>query len=204
MAGFGKATDRIFYHGFINSGGQKMSKSIGNVINPFDVINELGVDALRYVLLRHVSPAEDSDLTMEGIREHYTAHLTNGLGNLVARVMTLAEEHLPHAIEIVDEDEHFEEAFVAAVNAFKFNEALDIVFAKIGTADAFMTECAPYKGITSGDAVVREQARCDIEHLVRQLAVIAAHLAPAMPRTAAAIAYAARPNKPPPKPLPPP
>ena len=190
-----KPTDRIFYHGFINSGGTKMSKSIGNVINPFDVIEKYGVDALRYVLLRHVSPAEDSDLTLESIGEHYTAHLTNGLGNLVARVMTLAEEHLPHAIEIVDEDEHLEEAFVSAIDAFKFNEAMDIVFAKVGTADAFMTECAPYKGIVSGDAVVREQARCDIEHLVRQLAVIAAHLAPAMPRTAATIASAARHNK---------
>ena len=186
---------QIVIQGFITSGGQKMSKSLGNVINPFNVVDELGSDALRYVLLRHTSAFEDSDITLESIREHYTAHLTNGLGNLVARVMTLAEEHLPHAIEIVDEDEHFEEAFVAAVNAFKFNEALDIVFAKIGTADAFMTECAPYKGITSGDAVVREQARCDIEHLVRQLAVIAAHLAPAMPRTAATIASAARHNK---------
>src|SRR3989344_494393 len=91
-------TDQIFYHGFVNSGGQKMSKSIGNVINPLDIIERWGVDTLRYILLRHMSPTEDGDLTSESIGELYTAHLTNGLGNLVARVMKLAEEHLEHPI----------------------------------------------------------------------------------------------------------
>lgn len=186
---------QIVIQGFITSGGQKMSKSLGNVINPFDVVDELGSDILRYVLLRHTSPFDDSDITLESIREHYTANLTNGLGNLVARVMKLAEEYLEHPIQIVDEDEHLDEAFVATINAFKFNEAMDLVFEKIATADQFMTECEPYKGIKSGDAVVREQARCDIEHLVRQLAVIAAHLAPMMPRTAAAVASAVRTNR---------
>jgi methionyl-tRNA synthetase len=190
-----KPTDRIFYHGFINSGGQRMSKSSGNVISPYDLVAKYGSDATRYMLLRHTHPVEDSDITPEKLDEYYTANLTNGLGNLVARVMRLAEVHLDHPIEITDEDEHLDETFVAAMEAFRFNEALDLVFAKIATADAFMTECAPYKGIKSGDAVAREQARCDIEHLARQLAVIAAHLAPALPRTAAAVASAVRHNK---------
>ncbi len=190
-----KGTDNVFYHGFITSGGQKMSKSIGNVINPLELVDKYGVDAVRYVLLRHVSPVEDSDLTVESVREHYTAHLTNGLGNLVARVMKLAEEHLAHPIELTEEDERVEPAFTELANAFKFNEAMDLIFEHVAKGDAFMTEKAPYKHIKSGDAVEREAARADIEKLVRHLAKIAAHLAPAMPRTAAAIASAVRKNK---------
>ncbi|HVM58963.1 MAG TPA: methionine--tRNA ligase [Candidatus Paceibacterota bacterium] len=190
-----KNTDQVFYHGFITSGGKKMSKSLGNVINPLDVVEAYGTDALRYVLLRHVSPAEDSDLTPDAIKEHYTAHLTNGLGNLVARVMKLAEEHLPHPVELAEEDTALAPEFIAALDACKFNEAMDFVFGKVTAADEFMTEKAPYKGIKSGDTVEREAARKDIETLVGQLARIAAHLAALMPRTAAAIASAVRKNQ---------
>ena len=172
-----------------------MSKSIGNVINPFDIIRLYGVDALRYVLLRHVSPDDDSDLTLESIKEFYTAHLVNGLGNLVARVMKLAEGHLPHPVDLGEEGGHISAEFAQKIDAFRFNEAMDAIFAKIGAADAYMTEHAPYLGIKSGDAVVRETARADIEYLVRELAGIATHLASAMPRTAAAIASAVRHNK---------
>lgn len=186
---------QIFIHGFITSGGQKMSKSLGNVIDPVKVAEVYGVDALRYVLLRHVSPFEDSDLTEEAVKEHYTAHLTNGLGNLVARVMKLAEEHLSHPVELHDDDELISKEFSEKVNAFRFNEAMDFVFTKVAAADEFMAEHAPYKGIKSGDTVERERARDEIEYLVRQLAAIATHLTPAMPRTAAAILSAVRKNQ---------
>ena len=186
---------QIFIHGFITSGGQKMSKSLGNVIDPMRVAEAYGVDALRYVLLRHMNPFEDSDLTEDSIKEHYTAHLANGLGNLVARVMKLAEEHLPHPIEITDTDEAVAPEFSEKAEAFRFNEALDLVFAKVTAADEFMTEKAPYKGIKSGDTVLREKARDDIEHLVHELVSIATHLTPAMPRTGAAILSAVRKNE---------
>lgn len=190
-----RPTDRVFYHGFITSGGQKMSKSIGNVINPLDVIEAYGVDTLRYILLRHLSPTEDGDLTNDSIRELYTAHLANGLGNLVARVMKLAQEHVPHPVELASEDTAMSPEFSEQIRTFRFNEAMDTVFARIGAADAYMAEHKPFIGIKSGDAVTRETARADIERLVRELAGIGAHLAPALPRTAAAIASAVRHNK---------
>jgi methionyl-tRNA synthetase len=93
-----KATDKVVYHGFINSGGQKMSKSIGNVISPYELIAKYGTDATRYLLLRHVHPFDDSDVTWEKLDEWYTANLVNGLGNLVARVMKMAETHLEEPI----------------------------------------------------------------------------------------------------------
>ena len=186
---------QIFIHGFITSGGQKMSKSLGNIIDPLTLTERYGVEALRYVLLRHVSPFEDSDLTEAVIHEHYTAHLTNGLGNLVARVMKLAEEHLPLPVALTNVDEEIDAAFFEKIEIFRFNEAMDFVFAKVAAADSFMTVRAPYKKIKSDNTIEREASRRDIEHLVRQLASIAAHLVPAMSHTAAAITAAVRANK---------
>src|SRR3989344_1655440 len=186
-----KTTDAVFYHGFINSGGQKMSKSLGNVISPLGLVKTYGTDAVRYILLRHVSPFEDSDLTFEAISEHYTAHLSNGLGNLVARVMKLAEEHLPNPIALTKEDEKTAEEFSKKIEEFKFNEAMDIVFAKISAADVYMNTKEPYKKIKT-DA---DTARKDIEHLVRELYSVAIHLVSTMPRTSEIIKNAVKENK---------
>lgn len=185
---------QIFIHGFLTSGGQKMSKSLGNVIDPLAVADRYGVEALRYVLLRHVNPFEDSDLTEAGIGECYNAHLSNGLGNLVSRVMTLAEVHLPHPVKLRAEDETMEPTFLEHVEAFRFNDAMDLIFEHVQKGDTYMTKHAPYKHIKSGDTVEREKARTDIETLVRHIAKVAVHLSPAMPRTAAAILDAVRKN----------
>lgn len=192
-----KNTDTVFYHGFINSGGQKMSKSLGNVISPYELVKKYGTDATRYILLRHVHPVDDSDVTWERLDEWYTANLTNGLGNLVARVMKLAEEHLPHAVEFGDSHIETEKnpAFVHAMRAFRFNEAMDFIFEGISFADNFMTERAPYAGIKSDDPSEKERALKDIDNLVRQLTTIATLLTPAMPETSRKILEAITANK---------
>ncbi|MEK7178237.1 MAG: methionine--tRNA ligase, partial [Patescibacteria group bacterium] len=74
----------IFVHGFITVGGEKMSKTIGNVIDPFEVVKKYGADALRYYLLREIPSGEDGDFTYEKFEERYNADLAKGLGNLVA------------------------------------------------------------------------------------------------------------------------
>src|SRR3990172_10269370 len=89
-------TDSVVYHGFITGeGGIKMSKSIGNVINPNEIVKEYGTDALRYFLLREISTFEDSPFTMERFKDAYNAGLANGLGNLTSRILTLSEKYLP-------------------------------------------------------------------------------------------------------------
>ncbi len=80
----------IFVHGFITSDGQKMSKSLGNVVSPFELIEKYGADAVRYFLLREIPSTEDGDFTIEKFENRYNADLASGLGNLVARVITLA------------------------------------------------------------------------------------------------------------------
>lgn len=188
-----KNTDQIFYHGFINSGGQRMSKSLGNVISPYDLVEKYGTDATRYLLLRHVHPVEDSDVTWERLDEWYTANLVNGLGNLVARVMKLAEEHLVAPISLSEEDTAVEPAFTEQITAFHFNEALELVFEHIGKGDAYMTEREPYKKIKTEEG--KGEAIADIEKLVRHVAKVAAHLEIVMPNTSARVLEAVRANK---------
>lgn len=185
----------LFVHGFITSGGRKMSKTLGNVIDPEELIEKYGTDVVRYFLLRHISPFEDGDITREAFHDAYIANLTNGLGNLVARVMTLAEEYLSATVALTLEDTSVEPAFNEKIKQFRFNEAMDLVFEHVAKGDSYMTEREPYKKIKSENAAEREEAKKDIEKLVRHLAKVAAHLVSAMPRTAEAILAAVRANK---------
>lgn len=181
---------QIFIHGFITSGGQKMSKSVGNVINPLELIETYGADALRYILLRHASPFEDSDLTLEAIHDHYTAHLTNGLGNLVARVMKLAETHLSEPIAR-PEPRPLPQEYVDAINTFEFNRAMDMVWARVTAVDERITNEKPF-------ALVKEDLEAGqkmISELVLELYTIGRLLNPFMPNTSNLIKRAVLENK---------
>lgn len=189
------ATDAVFYHGFITSGGQKMSKSIGNVIGPGELVAKYGTEATRYLLLRHVHPTDDTDITWERLDEWYTAHLVNGIGNLAARVLTLAQTHLPGPVALEATDLDMDPAFANKVKEFKFNEALDYVFEMVGSSDALMTERAPFRAVKSENESVQAEGREDITLLVRHLATIAAHLDAFMPATSQTLLEAVRDNR---------
>jgi len=185
-----KNTDQIFYHGFITSGGQKMSKSLGNVINPLELVEKYGADAVRYILLRHLSPTSDSDLTLEAIADHYTAHLTNGLGNLVARVMKLAETHLSEPVTLPD-SVPLPQEYTDALNAFEFNRAMDLLWARITVLDERITNEKPF-------SVVKEDVevgRALIRDLVLEVYTIGCFLNSFMPKTSELIKAAVRENK---------
>ena len=95
---------KIFVHGFILSGGRKMSKTIGNVIDPFDLISTYGAEALRYFLLREIPVFDDGDITRQRFEEAYTAHLANGVGNLVSRTAAMVKKYFSgHIVQPSDE-----------------------------------------------------------------------------------------------------
>ncbi len=185
-----KNTDQVFYHGFITSGGQKMSKSLGNVISPYELVEKYGTEATRYLLLRHVHPFEDSDVTWERLDEWYTANLVNGLGNLVARVMKLAEQYLDAPISI-PEPASFPEEITEALSRYEFSYALDHVFERIQKADARITSEEPFK-LVKTDA---EAGKRIISELVAEVYWIGRFLHAFLPVTSDAIKDAVKENK---------
>lgn len=184
------STDRVFYHGHITSSGQKMSKTIGNIIDPYELVKRYGTDATRYFMLRHVHPTNDSDLSWERMDEWYTANLVNGLGNLVARVMKMAETSLEAPIEI-QEKEGLDAEYITVFERYDFQAAADLVWQRIGQVDEKITQTEPFK-LVKTDAPA---ARKIIAEVTQDVYEIAQLLQPFMPRTSEIIAEAVRTNK---------
>lgn len=180
---------KIVINGFINSGGQKMSKSLGNVISPKDVVGKYGTDALRYFVCRELSTFEDSDWTDERIKDVYNGNLANGLGNLVSRIMQLAQANLDKPVEI-PEFENMSD-FFSLLEKFEIGRAADFIWAKIGELDSFIQENKPWE---SKDKEV-------ISNMVIMLYSIARMLNVFMPETSSNIKELIKANKKPEKPL---
>ncbi len=133
---------KLFVHDYITIDGQKMSKTLGNIIDPLEVINKYGVDALRYYLLSKVSPFTDGDYSNIKMLEAYNADLANGLGNLVARIAKLAEKI---NFEVKQTTEIFDPLVKEKLEEFKFNEALAAIWADIAALDKKINETEPWK-----------------------------------------------------------
>lgn len=172
------ATHSVVYHGFINSGGQKMSKSIGNVISPYELVSKYGTEATRYLLLRHVHPFEDTDITWDRLDEWYTANLVNGLGNLASRIMKMAETHLDTPI-MKPEPTEFPDEYTTAFSKYELQSVCDFVWRKITELDERIALEEPFKVIK----VDPEKAKTMITQLVKELYSIARLLNPIMPET---------------------
>jgi methionyl-tRNA synthetase len=181
----------IVIDGFITGdGGIKMSKSLGNTVDPITIIGEYGTDALRYYLVREVSPFEDSPFTMEKFKESYNAHLANGLGNLVSRVVKMAETNDVH----FDVDISVREVvslYAEYYEKFELNKVCEGIWKKIQAADKFIQENEPFKKVKV-DAV---RGKADILYLLGEVAGIGAALAPILPDTSAKISQALKENK---------
>ena len=167
-----KTTDHVLYHGFITSGGQKMSKSLGNVIEPYALVQEYGTDAVRYFLARHVHPFEDSDFTMEKFKEVYNADLANGLGNFAARVMMLSEKYMPDPVVPIAVPDV--QSMQDAMEKFEFANAIGQIWTMLGALDQEITVKEPFKVVKTNV----EEGKEIIAYLVLQLFYIATYLKP--------------------------
>ena len=186
-------TQHVLYHGFITSGGQKMSKSIGNVIESYALVEEYGTDAVRYFLARHIHPFEDSDFTMERFKDLYNADLANGLGNQAARIMKLAQDNLDGPVALPVESLQLQNPFCELLDRYDYSGAVNLIWEHIGRTDVFIQEKKPFSLVKSDET--REEGKQIITQLVNHLAMIATHLTPIMPQTAEKIMAAVRDNK---------
>ncbi len=169
-----KLPKALFIHDYITVNGQKMSKTLGNVLDPLPIIETYGADALRYYLLAKVSPFNDGDFSKDKFKETFNADLANGLGNLVARVAKLCEKNGIVAGEL---PEGFDPKLELPLKDYKFNECLNHLWAEISEADKKINETKPWE-------LDSNEAKPILEDLVKKLQHIGFNLQPFLPQTA--------------------
>ncbi|KKT38936.1 MAG: Methionine-tRNA ligase [Candidatus Collierbacteria bacterium GW2011_GWF2_44_15] len=165
---------QILVGGFLQSGGQKMSKSLGNVIDPVEWVEKYGVDALRYFLTASVSVFEDSDVTLERFEEAYQASLANGIGNLCARVAAMAEKE---GLSVPEEAVEMSPAVIELIEKYEFDGAMSLIWERIAESDGLINSREVWK-------LEGEEKRGLLIDLVKNLRQIGANLQPFMPETA--------------------
>ena len=188
---------KIFSHGFITSDGEKMSKSLGNIIDPFELVKKYGVDPVRYFLLREFSSISDGDFSIKRLEERYNSDLANGLGNLVSRVLTLSEKAGVILSNSEESDKEFnseiklvQEKYNKAMEEIKFNEALESIWQLISFCDEYIEKNKPWE--IKNDI---EKFNGVISNLLIAIKEIANLLSPFMPETSEKILKQIKQNK---------
>jgi len=153
----------LFVHGYLTIEGQKMSKTLGNVIDPIYLIKKYGVDAIRYYLLREIPSYGDGDFSEKRFIELYNADLANGLGNLVARIPKLAEK-----IKFFNKD---------YLDQYRFDKALEIIWQKIKQLDLVIEKSQPWN-LNDSDLIIF------LDKNISQVYAIAYNLQIFLPETA--------------------
>ncbi len=139
----------VFAHGWWTSEGKKMSKSLGNVVDPAQAADEWGVDALRYYLLRQVTFGQDGDFSKSRFKERYDTELANELGNLLSRVLSMIEKYRPNASSVSPEglDLTVEAALGNLDKLYRkadFSAILDIIWDLIKKANSYVEQSKPW------------------------------------------------------------
>ena len=180
---------------FVGEGGIKMSKSLGNVVNPYDVVALYGAEALRYYVTGEVSMFEDSPCSLELIKSSYNAKLANGLGNLASRILTLSEKHLAECPPIPESS--IPEEYFSLLNSYDINGAIAFVWNQISLLDKEIHDTEPFKVVK----VDEEAGKHMISSLVVRLYTIARMLYPILPETNTTLKKLIKENKKPDQPL---
>lgn len=169
-----KLPKKTYIHSFYMIDGQKMSKSLGNVISPQQLIDLFGVDGARYLITRSFPTENDSDVGINRFKEKYNADLANNLGNLVSRVTKLAEGN---NCLVNNQVKVFDQKYVELIDNCRFDEAIGLVFEKyIDSSNTKLNEIAPWK-LEKDDP-----ARIEVlNHCIKNLQVASLYLKPIMP-----------------------
>jgi methionyl-tRNA synthetase len=166
----------LFVHGYFTSDGQKMSKTMGNVIDPFEVIETLGADALRFYLLREVQWGQDGDVTWEGLHRRYEGELANDLGNLVSRATAMIVRYRDGRVpEGRNALEPVHEQVAQRLAEVDLTGALEQIWTLVRSANRFVEEQQPWvlaKSDAADDVRALDDALYTLADTVRSLAVL--------------------------------
>ena len=177
---------KLLVHGFVNIGGAKISKTVGNVIDPNEIIDNYGLDAFRYFFSRHIPTLDDGDFTWEKFENAYNNELGNDLGNLIQRVASMVLKYQAGVIGETSQAEHDMTAYHSAMDSLEFNKAIDEVWNMVRSLNQYIDSVKPWqvaKGIGK-DAEAEPHLAEILSHCAGALVQIGDLLVPFLPQTA--------------------
>lgn len=184
---------QIYGHGWVLSNGGKMSKSKGNVVNPFELIDKYGVDAVRYYLLRDIPSGQDGNYTEELFITRYNTDLANDYGNLVSRTISMIDKYNDGVIPAPEQEERIDEGLVRLaittpahaakeLDKLNFPGALEQIFALVGRANKYIDETTPW--VLAKDDKYRPRLMSVLYNLAECIRIVTILLKPFMPALA--------------------
>lgn len=174
----------LYVHGYITVDGQKMSKTLGNGIDPLEVVQKYGTDPVRYYLLREIPSGEDGDFSYEKFEQRYNGDLANGLGNLVARVAALGEKISPISLTSLEKparqvEQWVDEKYEKAIMEFRLHEGVSLIWELIALGNKqYINDAKPW---TVSDEAVLRRIIGQASLLINRISYM---VAPFMPETA--------------------
>ena len=177
---------KLLVHGFVNVGNVKMSKSIGNVVDPNELIDQYGLDAFRYFFARHIPTQDDGDFTWEKFETAYNTELGNDLGNVVSRVSSMISRYQAGVIGDAPQPEHDMKPYRQAMDSLNFNVALDEVWLTVRSLNQYLERVKPWEVAKRRDTDTDAEAHLSeiLSQAVGSLLQIGDLLVPFLPHTA--------------------
>lgn len=180
---------KLLVHGHVNVDGAKMSKSVGNVVDPNQVINEYGAEAFRYFFARHIPTQDDGDFSWEKFEAAYNGELGNDLGNLVQRVASMILRYQAGVIGDKTQAEHDMGAYRGYMQNLQFDRALDEIWETIRSLNQYLENVQPWKIAKAIETSPEEKDHLEevLAYAAGMLLQVAGQLVPFMPVTATEI-----------------
>ena len=174
------------------SSGEKMSKSLGNIVNPLDLVEKFGADAFRYFLMREMNVGQDSDFSIDLFVTRYTSDLGNDLGNLVSRLLNMQKRYCGGVVVPAKVEEDFEKSLKSLAaetssevlrlcDGMQFHLALEKIFAFVRAINKYAEQRAPWKLAKSSEPSDREKLETTLSNMAEALRIASVLLAPVMP-----------------------
>lgn len=176
---------KLLVHGHIGADGKKMSKTLGNVVDPVEVIDQYGVDAFRYYFSRHIPTLDDGDFTWQKFETSYNSELGNDLGNLVQRIAKMTLRYQAGVVGELNRGEHDIQLYRDAMEELRFSDAIEQIWAKIRSVNQYLEQVKPWEVAKNKDDPESMEHLTDIlQTAVGGVLQIADLLVPFLPDTA--------------------